>query len=469
MASIRERNGKYVVIYTYYDEEGRKKQKWETFKLKSDANKRKKQVEYQESLGKLVIKPCRTLRELLEEYVNLYGKDKWTLSTFSSNRSLIDHYINPIIGDSKISDINTRFLELYYQKLLTTPAIPPYGQKAAKKEFVGPNTIRDIHKLLNSCFRQAVKWEHIDKNPAQNATVPKHKTAEREIWTAETLMRATEACDDDLLKLAINLAFSASLRIGELCALTWDCVDVSPESIEKGEAYIFIDKEYQRVSKEAVRELNGKDIILTFPSESRHCRTVRVLKTPKTESSIRKVFIPKTVAKMLADLKKMQAELKVYMGSEYQDYKLVMATTTGSPIGQDSIRKKLDRLIKENNLPDIDFHSLRHSSVTYKLKLNGGDIKSVQGDSGHSQVNMVTDVYSHIIDEDRKKNAELFEEAFYGKKNLNPQISDTTANNSGAKTITVPDGVDAELLAKVLGNPEMLALLSSLAKSINSK
>ena len=33
---------------------------------------------------------------------------------------------------------------------------------------------------------------------------------------------------------------------------------------------------------------------------------------------------------------------------------------------------------------------LRHTSVTYKLKLNGGDIKAVQGDSGHSQVNMVT-------------------------------------------------------------------------------
>ena len=34
--------------------------------------------------------------------------------------------------------------------------------------------------------------------------------------------------------------------------------------------------------------------------------------------------------------------------------------------------------------------SLRHSSITYKLKLNGGDVKAVQGDSGHSQTSMVT-------------------------------------------------------------------------------
>ena len=42
-------------------------------------------------------------------------------------------------------------------------------------------------------------------------------------------------------------------------------------------------------------------------------------------------------------------------------------------------------------------------SVTYKLKLNKGDIKAVQGDSGHSQTDMVTDVYSHIIDETEKR------------------------------------------------------------------
>ena len=102
--------------------------------------------------------------------------------------------------------------------------------------------------------------------------------------------------------------------------------------------------------------------------------------------------------------------------------------------------------------------------MTYKLKLNGGDIKAVQGDSGHAQVSMVTDVYSHIIDEDRRKNAELFEDAFYGKKNLNPQIDGGT----NTKTVSVPEGIDAEVLAKVLGNPEMVALLSSLAKSMRN-
>jgi len=41
-------------------------------------------------------------------------------------------------------------------------------------------------------------------------------------------------------------------------------------------------------------------------------------------------------------------------------------------------------IIDELGLPDVVFHSLRHTSVTYKLKLSGGDIKAVQGDSGHA-------------------------------------------------------------------------------------
>ena len=93
-------------------------------------------------------------------------------------------------------------------------------------------------------------------------------------------------------------------------------------------------------------------------------------------------------------------------------------------------------------------------SVTYKLKLNKGDIKAVQGDSGHSQTDMVTDVYSHIIDEDRKKNAELFEDAFYKKNNLDPNM--------------VSEEVDMELLMKALANPEMRALLNSLAKTMKT-
>ena len=44
MASIRERNGKFAVIYTYKDSEGNKRQKWETYPTKAEAKKRQKEM-----------------------------------------------------------------------------------------------------------------------------------------------------------------------------------------------------------------------------------------------------------------------------------------------------------------------------------------------------------------------------------------------------------------------------------------
>ena len=275
-------------------------------------------------------------------------------------------------------------------------------------------------------------------------------------------MYALSVCEDERLKLAINLSFSCSLRLGELLGLTWDCVDISPEAIEENRSYVFINKESQRIRKESLDALDGKDVLLVFPTNHKKNSTVRILKTPKTESRVRKIFLPKSVANMLVDWKAEQDEMKEILGDEYMDYNLVMASTFGLPLGDGAIRGPLKKLIEDYNLPPVVFHSFRHSSVTYKLKLNGGDIKAVQGNSGHAQVNMVTDVYSHILDDDRRKNAELFEEAFYEKKNLDPQMHVQQENNNA----TVADEVDLELLAKVLANPEMRALLNSLAKTM---
>lgn len=78
---------------------------------------------------------------------------------------------------------------------------------------------------------------------------------------------------------------------------------------------------------------------------------------------------------------------------------------------------------------------------------------------------MVTDVYSHIIDEDRRKMLNYLRRLFYGKNNLRPQIGDAFGHQV-ANTITPPEGVDAEALAKWLGNPEMMALLNTIARTM---
>lgn len=464
MASIVNRNGNFHVVYSYVDENGKKRQKWESCKSEADAKRRKKEIEYKNGIDRLTLPKCRTVAELLDEYVALYGKNKWSLSVYTSNKSLIKNYIVPFIGNMKISEMSARVLERYYQKLLKTEAVARMTDSKFKKEkrFVGTATIRDIHKLLRSAFTQAMKWELIDKNPAFLADVPKHEGKKRDIWDFETLTRVNEICPDPMLKLSINLSFACSLRIGELLGLTWNCVDITEDSMKAKMASISINKELQRVSKESLSELDSKDVIAVFPETMSNSKTQLVLKTPKTASSVRKIYLPTSVAEMLLEWKKHQDEVKEAFGNDYYDYDLVIAGQLGSPIEHRRIEKSFKDFIKAYELPDVVFHSLRHSSITYKLRLTGGDIKAVQGDSGHSQAKMVTDQYSHILDENRKENAILLENAFYRKKD------DTAVAHEAEKArpeIDQNESVDAEAIQKLLNNPEMVQLLLKISKA----
>ena len=146
MASIRERNGKFCVIYNYKDADGKSRQKWETYSTRADAKKRKKEIEYRQEMGAFTVPKCKTVKDLMEEYVPMYGKEHWTLSNYTKNVSLINNYIVPLIGDTKLNDINTRFLEKLYQRMAEMPGhINPISRKG--REHISPSTIKDVHKL----------------------------------------------------------------------------------------------------------------------------------------------------------------------------------------------------------------------------------------------------------------------------------------------------------------------------------
>lgn len=220
------------------------------------AKKRKAEVKHQQDTNTFIAPSALTLADLLDQYVTIYGVNTWAPSTYEGRKSLIDNYIRPLIGDKKLDDINPRMMDNFYRQLKTVRA-KARPCSIAKDSFITPRTIREIHKLLRNAFNQAVKWELMARNPAQNATLPKCEEHEREIWNAETLFKAIDLCD-------------------------------------------------------------------------------RVV-----------------------------------------------------------------------------FHSIRHTSTTYNLMLSGGDIKGVQGDTGHAQASMVTERYAHILDDNRRINAERFQQQFY--------------------------------------------------------
>lgn len=357
------------------------------------------------------------VKDFLEIYVNLYGVSKWSLSTYSSKVATINNYINPLIGDLHLTDLTTKRLTQFYNDLLSVPEVPKANRYPTGR-CVQPANIKKIHDILRSALNCALKWEYLDpvmRNPATLVTLPKMQKVKRKVWSVETFKKAVEVCEDDLLRTCMHLAFSCSMRIGEITGLTWDDVIIDEASIESGNARVIINKELTRESFETMQILKDKDIVKVFPTLVANCTTRLLLKSPKTETSNRTVWLPKTVAKILVEHKKRQEEMKEFLGDGYNDYNLVIALDNGNPCESRIVRKRMDQLCNEYGFEKVVFHSLRHLSTKYKLKMTGGDIKSVQGDTGHAEAEMVTDVYSEIVDEDRRLNAQKMDDDFYQK------------------------------------------------------
>ena len=373
---------------------------------------------------------------------------------YDSQTALIANYINPIIGDMEVQDITTRVVDKYIQTLQKTPSVSRTNRKA-RTEIVTNSTFEKIIKLLRCAFKQAVRWELIEKNPFDNVVLPKTEYKKRDIWDAETIRLALDQCTDSKLYIAMNLAFACSLRMGEILGLTWKNFHIEDENIATDNAYIYIEAELARASKQAIETLGEKDIYHIFTPLMPNTSTRIILKKPKTDSSIRKVWLPKTVAYILREWKTSQEELKSFLGDEYQDFDLVVALPNGRPCENRIIEKEFSLLKQKAGLPNVVFHSLRHSSTTYKLKLNHGDLKVTQGDTGHAEIDMITKVYAHILDEDRKINAQKFESAFYA----NPDLRKVTPPQEQPQAQTIDLAALIEQLQK---SPELANTLAAL-------
>lgn len=111
------------------------------------------------------------------------GRKNGACLCMNSQTALIANYINPIIGDMEVQDITTRVVDKYIQTLQKTPSVSRKNRKA-RTEFVTNSTIEKIIKLLRCAFKQAVRWELIEKNPFDNVVLPKTEYKKRDIWDA---------------------------------------------------------------------------------------------------------------------------------------------------------------------------------------------------------------------------------------------------------------------------------------------
>ena len=404
MATIVKRNKNYSVIYYYKTEDGKRKQKWEAVETYKEALQRKAEIEYLKAENIFpsiktgsVKNSIKSIEMFMDEFVNSYGKKNWSISTYSSNKSLLSNYINPYIGKIPVHIITSEQIEEYYGKLFDI------------------NIISRVHKLLKCAFGQALRLKIIKENPFTLVDLPKSRYVQKSILTSDQIKTLLNYCGDEdyQLYICINFAFACSMRLGEILGLTWNDVEISNKSIKDNSSCVRVNKTLSRANYDTLKELNNKDVIYTFEPQYAFKKSRLILKTPKTATSNRTIWLPATLAQELNSLKNSVAS-NLYLANQFTNKpNLVFINSQGQPIDIRVIENRFKNALINCNLPVVTFHSLRHSSITYKLMLSNGDIKSVQGDSGHSQIHTTMNIYAHILDEERKKNAQTFDNYFY--------------------------------------------------------
>lgn len=248
--------------------------------------------------------------------------------------------------------------------------------------------------------------------------LPKYRPQARDVWTPSQAQTALDQCTDPVLRMAILLALGCSMRIGEVLGLTWDCVEFSDESIAAGTANVYVNKELKRCQKDSLEALDrrGRSKVVHFPGAKTDClHYVACPESPEDgEQRPHRVPAQDRGAERRA-VKKSQDALKMLLGADYADFGLVIAHEDRRPYEERQIAHLLNQLIQDTGLPKVVFHSLCHCSTSVKLQISGGNIKAVQGDTGHAQARMVTDLYAHTCNDDRRRLAQKMEESFFQK------------------------------------------------------
>ena len=294
MAYITKRGNSYSVRYTYEDEHGKSCDKWESFPTKEEATNRKKQIEHELAAGTFLIPSSVTVAAFLMDWLpKQCSKHKWAPKTYESNLSTIQNLIIPYIGSMEMQKLKPYHMENLYTTLSKTPCGSYIeGKKREltekqKQRFLSGTTIHEVHRLLGTAFQYAVEWGILVKSPVP-VDSPKKSTQERTIWTVEEMRAALDSMEDPILHLAVHLTLVGALREGEIVGLTPEDLDFDAAD---GIGTFRINKSMQRVRKEALNQVDDGCIIKVFPDKLERSTTSLILKSTKTASSCRTIFM----------------------------------------------------------------------------------------------------------------------------------------------------------------------------------
>lgn len=431
MPSIKKVKDSYkVTISNGYDSMGRKQTVSETFtpkpgwsdkKIESELNKFAYSLEERVKSGENVKADKVTVEKLSKLYLkDMEPPDGLEKTTYYCYKQIIECRLVPILGQSRITNINGHAVKNYTKYLRTTDGLRMDG----KSGYLSEGTIKKDIAILSSMLSYAVSEGLLTINPLiysgkckktgkkKKEYVPDYLTIEQTQWLlwamdnvipvkrkAHTsrhpngsVVQVKEYTQQWQLGLKWRFFFYLSLftgdRRGENISFTWEDLDFQECTID--------------IKTSTARD-NG---------EVYHKDT----KTHATRLPVVPKFVMDVGLLLYAEQKKTAAELgDQWLGYRGRDFKKnwVFTQWNGKQMDLSSPRQQFKKLIEIYNknvaknesekIPSsITLHDLRHTAASILIS-NNMDPRSVAGILGHKQTSTTLNIYAYFF---RSKNIE---------------------------------------------------------------
>jgi len=289
-------------------------------------------------------------------------------STQNKYHNILTNYILPIYGEQMLDKITYDFIKSHCNLLLIS------GGK--RKKGLSTKTVTDILSVVRNILKFASKKGLYV--PCDGSTIQiKH--------TAKPMRVLSKSEQDQLCKyllatldpcnVGILVCLFTGLRIGEICALRWEDISFSDQTI-------LVHQTLQRVQDKSGNKTKTKIIVTP----------------PKSASSIRIIPLPDELSVILASYQK--TSIGYLLTND--DRRFIEPRT---------MQNRFKKALKASGIESANFHAIRHTFATRCIEL-GFDVKSLSEILGHATVNITMNRYVHPTLELKKENMKKLSSLF---------------------------------------------------------
>lgn len=288
----------------------------------------------------------------IDDWFENVKKETIKQSTYHVYHYRIKKYINPFFSVIKIEDIDDDTIRSFIKSL----------KNSKTKDSLAPQTVKGIINLLNEFFKHQIKLCNIKINPCDGVVLPRINTSKIKVLNDKEknqLIQHLLQENSSRSKLVLMGLFTG-MRIGELCALTWDNVDLKSNKV-------IVSATNQRVQSSAKKN-----------------KTMVIMGSPKTRSSNREIPISRFIVKIVKQLYAIRTSISNY----------VFCKKDGTGYDVRGIQKYFDKIIHQLGISKKNFHCIRHTFATQAIEA-GVDVKTLSMILGHSSVITTLNLYVH--------------------------------------------------------------------------